>query len=471
MEAVEATICLPSPRDEPVTRFLAALALLVLGAPASAQTYGLAWWTVDGGGVVGASGGSFTLSGTAGQPDAGLVQAGGTYMLRGGFWGAAVAGGGPQADLSMVMSDSPDPMVGLQLLTYTLAVSNAGPAPATAVTVGDTLPAGVVFASAGGAGWSCGESAGVVGCTRPSLAAGAAASITIVVQAPPFAATLHNSASVSAAEGDPIPGDNTDAESTTVTAAPAADLALDKTAGAAEARWGQPFTYTLAVTNAGPAAVTGASVADTFPPGITGVSWTCTAGAGSSCPSGGSGNINASVSLLAGGQATFTATGTVVAGTVTLVNTASVTPPADVFDPVTANNSDTVAGPAAPIGFYPVAPCRVADTRTATDAPALAANSDRTFDVAGRCSIPADVRAVAVVLTVAGPTDAGNLRLHPAGAAPPLASTINFAAGRARANNAIILLGQGGRIGVRCDMPPGSTGQTHFLFDVTGYFK
>jgi hypothetical protein len=54
---------------------------------------------------------------------------------------------------------------------------------------------------------------------------------------------------------------------------------------------------------------------------------------------------------------------------------------------------------------------------------------------------------------------------------PPTASTINFAANHVRANNAIIPLGSAGQVGVRCDMPPGSTGSTHFLMDVFGYFK
>ena len=450
---------------------LASLVVLAAAGRTGAQTYELSWWTVDAGGAMGAAGGAFTLSGTAGQPDAGPPQAGGTYTLAGGFWGVALPTGGPQADLAIVKSDSPDPVVGLQPLSYTLLVSNAGPAAATAVTVSDTLPPGVVFQSAGGTGWSCGASAGVVTCTRPSLAVGAAPAIIIVVAAPPLAATLDNTATVTAAESDPAPGNNADAESTTVTSAPTADLALDQSASAPEARWSQAFTYTLAVTNAGPAAVAGATVTDTFTPGLSGVTWTCVASGGSSCPGSGSGAINAAVDLLSGGQATFTATGTVVPGTVTLVNTAAVAPPAAVFDPAAANNSDTVTTPAAPIGYYPVAPCRLADTRTPAHAPALPANSDRTFDVAGLCDIPADARAVAIVLTVAAPTDQGNLRLYPAGQSAPLASSINFVAGRARANNAIMPLGQGGRIGVRCDMPPGSGGQTHFLFDVFGYFR
>lgn len=61
------------------------LILLTLAATAHAQSYAITWWTVDGGGGT-SSGGSYTLSGTIGQPDAGVLS-GGTYSLTGGFWG------------------------------------------------------------------------------------------------------------------------------------------------------------------------------------------------------------------------------------------------------------------------------------------------------------------------------------------------------------------------------------------------
>ena len=80
-----------------------ALALLLLARAGSAslasalqaEGYDLSWWTVDGGGgsVADASSG-YTLSGTAGQADAGLLTGGG-YTIRGGFWGGAPRG--PQA--------------------------------------------------------------------------------------------------------------------------------------------------------------------------------------------------------------------------------------------------------------------------------------------------------------------------------------------------------------------------------------
>ncbi len=47
--------------------------------------YDLTWYTIDGGGAQNLSGGSYTLSGTIGQFDAGS-QSGGAYALRGGYW-------------------------------------------------------------------------------------------------------------------------------------------------------------------------------------------------------------------------------------------------------------------------------------------------------------------------------------------------------------------------------------------------
>jgi len=127
-----------------------------------------------------------------------------------------------------------------------------------------------------------------------------------------------------------------------------------------------------------------------------------------------------------------------------------------------------------PSNYFTVTPCRVADTRNPvgpSGGPALGANTVRSFPVTGICGIPSTAKAVTLVLTVVDETDFGDLRLYPAGAPAPSASTINFAVQKVRANNAIIPLGSGGQIAVQCDMPPASTGHTHFLFDVTGYFQ
>ena len=90
----------------------------------------------------------------------------------------------PIADLAIVKTDSPDPVNIGSNLTYNLAVTNIGPSPAANVTVTDTLPGTVTFVSATGTGWTCGQAAGVVTCTRATLAAGAAPVIAITVTAP-----------------------------------------------------------------------------------------------------------------------------------------------------------------------------------------------------------------------------------------------------------------------------------------------
>jgi hypothetical protein len=51
----------------------------------SGAGYDLTWWTVDGGGMMNVTGGAYTLGGTIGQPDAGVLSGGG-FSLNGGFW-------------------------------------------------------------------------------------------------------------------------------------------------------------------------------------------------------------------------------------------------------------------------------------------------------------------------------------------------------------------------------------------------
>jgi hypothetical protein len=130
-----------------------------------------------------------------------------------------------------------------------------------------------------------------------------------------------------------------------------------------------------------------------------------------------------------------------------------------------------------PYSFYSVSPCRVADTRWAagpTGGPALGANATREFPVLGACGLPATAKAVVFNVTIAAPTDYGNLRLYPAGTSMPLASVINWVGtDSALANGAIVPVGLSGanHLAVRCDMVAGSTGTVHLILDVTGYFE
>ena len=126
-------------------------------------------------------------------------------------------------------------------------------------------------------------------------------------------------------------------------ALPRADLSITKTDGVTSVTAGAAVSYTIVVSNAGPAAVTGATVQDTVPAALTGVTWNCAATAGSACvATSGSGNINTTVNLQNGGSATFTLNATVAANaTGTLANTATVTAPSSAIDPNPANNSAT----------------------------------------------------------------------------------------------------------------------------------
>jgi uncharacterized repeat protein (TIGR01451 family) len=123
-------------------------------------------------------------------------------------------------------------------------------------------------------------------------------------------------------------------------ASPLADLSITKTDGATTVFVGDAISYTITVGNAGPSAATGAAVVDALPAGLTGASWTCSAGAGSSCgAASGTGGINSTVNLPIGGSATFTLNATVGGIARSLVNTATITPPEGVTDRRPANNS------------------------------------------------------------------------------------------------------------------------------------
>lgn len=63
---------------------LATLGFLLVPAPSMAALE-IAWFTIDSGGATTSVGGTLTLGGTAGQPDAGVLT-GGTLTLSGGFW-------------------------------------------------------------------------------------------------------------------------------------------------------------------------------------------------------------------------------------------------------------------------------------------------------------------------------------------------------------------------------------------------
>jgi len=118
----------------------------------------------------------------------------------------------PVADLSLSLTDAPDPLYVGSTLTYTIGVINNGPAVATDVTVTDVLPAGVNFISSSGSSSFAG---GTVTGNLGTLAVGAGASFTIQVAAT-IDGNIVNSATVSGAQSDLNLGNNTAQTSTTL---------------------------------------------------------------------------------------------------------------------------------------------------------------------------------------------------------------------------------------------------------------
>ena len=120
------------------------------------------------------------------------------------------------------------------------------------------------------------------------------------------------------------------------------------------------------------------------------------------------------------------------------------------------------------LAFYPVTPCRLADTRAGTGTfagPALASSVPRTFPVtSGACGIPQNAQAYAMNMTVVPAGGLGFLTAWPAGSPQPGSSTLNAPTGTVTSNLAIVPAGVNGGISVL------ATHQTDLVIDITGYF-
>lgn len=127
------------------------------------------------------------------------------------------------ADLSVTKTDSPNPVVIGQNVTYAIRVSNAGPDMAQNATVEDQLPKGTSFQSlTAPSGWTCEHpplnGSGVVRCTKTSMAPGSA-DFSLVLRVggsvDPVAGVTNTVRVVSAAV-DHVPSNNTASTTTAV---------------------------------------------------------------------------------------------------------------------------------------------------------------------------------------------------------------------------------------------------------------
>lgn len=121
------------------------------------------------------------------------------------------------ADLEVSLDASADPAPSGHPLTWTLTVTNNGPLDATSIILTDTLPAEAIFLSSTPGSPDCSFSIGTLTCDLGTLAPHASAQTTIdVVLDHPVWGHLSNTVAVSASEGDPIPGNDSDTLATTI---------------------------------------------------------------------------------------------------------------------------------------------------------------------------------------------------------------------------------------------------------------
>ena len=217
-----------------------------------------------------------------------------------------------QADLSLATADNPTVLAGNNI-TYTQTVTNNGPAAAAGASFTEATPTNTTFRLSShlrvGLARLLQSAARVtVNCTDPSLAAGTAADIIVVVNVAPSVAagTITANSSVTATTTDPTSANNSTSVTTQVSTV--CDLAVTDSGAPNPVAVNGNITYTQVVTNAGPSNCSTATFSEPTPANTTFVSvavvtagggtWTCPNSAPVACtnpsvPPGSTGTITA----------------------------------------------------------------------------------------------------------------------------------------------------------------------------------
>lgn len=307
-----------------------------------------------------------------------------------------IAGG---ADLSITLGDSPDPVTAGNNLTYSITLTNGGPADAQDVSIGLPLPAPLTFVSATPSiGGNCtGVAAGANGtvtCTWAGVTAAAGTrNVTIVALVPASTAdatVLNATATAATTSTDPTPGNNTSLTTTTVQAR--ADLSITLTDTPDPVNPGANLTYVATLTNGGISDAQAVSVALPMPAGTALVS--ASADGGGSC-SGVAVGANGTVTCIWAGATAPTASRVATIVVAVAPNqaadlSATATASSTTTDPVGGNNTATATTVVQPQADL---------TITLTDTPdPVNAGSNLTYVATATNGGASDAQAVSVAL-------------------------------------------------------------------------
>jgi len=234
-------------------------------------------------------------------------------------------------------------------VTYTITLTNLGPADATSVSWTDTLPNSVPvgfpmtfvsFNQTSGPAFNCGSPGTTVTCTLATFPAGSTAAFQFVGHIPPATdgRTYTNVANQTTSNDQ---NSENDSASTTVTVS-SADVGVVKSAPAT-ASAGGTMSYTIVLSNGGPDAATNASFTDALPSQETFVSVLQDNGPAATCVGGQT--VSCGVPVLGNGQsAQFTVNVAISSSTpngTLLTNTATAT--SDASDSNANNNSSSAS--------------------------------------------------------------------------------------------------------------------------------
>ncbi len=185
------------------------------------------------------------------------------------------------ADLSIVKTDSADPVLPGDSFSYTIVVTNAGPDDASDIALTDSIPGVLTVAGVTSSGTgACVATANALACTIDTLAAGATWTVTVSVGVPlgTPSGTVTNTATVSGIGDTDLTNDSASQTTTIGELVGSADLTVTKTVDDASPQEGDTLTYVVTVTNGGPDDATGVEVTDALPAGLTFVSAFATQG-------------------------------------------------------------------------------------------------------------------------------------------------------------------------------------------------